>query len=272
MVESMLYVRMSSVGVRNMSPFNDSNLYGPRESLWKIFYLQLISQPLTLNNFDHLVSGNWKGQEHSHDSLEIETRVHCNHINRNKLTMWVWIFSETCLQVAGILVFLNCHIRIFLSWRKFYPSKSFPTTDPLLPFTLRIFGYSSSIWMKYFCFFHIMNNDCFEYCGGKAITLFLILTLLQKYALQKFKIHIFLISSTFSKEMAFFSELWYPFLRTYPFLRGIYGIGWSQVRICGNYACFKVLFFFKKLHTLLGGHLNDALSTPYQNTNIYIAV
>ena len=30
--------------------------------------------------------------------------------------------------------------------------------------------------------------------------------------------------------------------------------------------------FFKKLHTLLGGHLNDALSTPYQNTNIYIAV
>ena len=109
--------------------------------------------------------------------------------------------------------------------------------------------------MKYLCFFHIfysMNNDCFEYCGGKAITLFLILTLLQKYALQKFKIHIFLISSTFSKELAFFSELWYPFLRTYPFLR-IYGIGWSQVRICGNYACFKVCFFSKNFTPCLEG-------------------
>ena len=46
--------------------------------------MQLISEPLTLNNFDHLVSGNRKGQEHSHDSLEIETRVHCKYINRNK--------------------------------------------------------------------------------------------------------------------------------------------------------------------------------------------
>ena len=47
----------------------------------KIFYLQLISQPLTLNNFDHLVSGNSKGQENSHDSLEIEARVHCKYLN-----------------------------------------------------------------------------------------------------------------------------------------------------------------------------------------------
>ena len=102
-----------------------------------------------------------------------------------------------------------------------------------------------------------MNNDCFEYCGGKAINLFLILTLLQKYALQKFKIHIFLISSTFSKELAFLVNC-----GTLSYVLILFSASTElddpRFVFVETMHVLKCVFFFKKLHTLLGGHLNDA--------------